>query len=126
MKKIIFGIVGLTLLIVVSILLLRGSKMQEEQNIDMTYLIPGRVVVGFKKGVDQASAEYLLKRFKLSFIKTDSVNMGRDFALDTGEKFIVKVPEGKEMKWIKSRPRDSRKKQSTNCLPLLWIHLPGM
>ena len=78
----------------------------------MSDIFPGEVVVGFEKGVSQADAEELLSRFKLSFIRTKNVNMGKGFFYETGENFIIKVPAGKEKHWIHELESESTVKQA--------------
>ena len=60
----------------------------------------GKIVVGFKKDVSQLEAENILNKYGLEFLRTGDVNQGKIFFYESGEKFIVKVPEGKEQIWI--------------------------
>ncbi|MBI4396587.1 MAG: hypothetical protein HY548_05795 [Elusimicrobia bacterium] len=67
----------------------------------------GEVVIGFRKGVSPADAVAVLSKFGLKFAKTNNVNMGKVFFNETGERFIVKVPEGQEGKWIESLSKEN-------------------
>ena len=60
------------------------------------------LVVAFKKDISTDNAERIFFYYGLSYLKTDDVNMGKMFFYkNTGRTFIVKVPSGKEKKWIK-------------------------
>lgn len=61
-----------------------------------SYYVKGALVVGFKKGVTQARAEEILKNYSIKYERTNDVNMGKRFYYETGEKFLVIVPEGEE------------------------------
>jgi len=62
--------------------------------------VKGDVVVGFEKNISQEEAEAILSQYNLVYTKTIDVNLGKIFFYETGEKFIIKVPEGKENYWI--------------------------
>ena len=108
------GVVAISLVLVMgaSGCYVREGIVSEKPAIEMTDVVPGEVVVGFKKGVSQADAEELLSRFKLSFIRTKNVNMGKGFFYETGENFIIKVPAGKEKHWIHELESESTVKQA--------------
>lgn len=64
------------------------------------YYIHGTIGVGFKKGTTQQEAETVLKKYGLTFVKTDDLNLGMHFFYESGEKFAVKTGEGNEDYWI--------------------------
>jgi len=64
------------------------------------FYVKGTLVVGFNKGVSQAKAEKILNDLDLKFFRTKDVNRGMKFFEETGETFLVKVPEGGELTWI--------------------------
>jgi len=65
-----------------------------------SYYVKGALVVGFKKGVSPARAENILKNYRLKYERTNDVNMGKKFHYETGEKFLVVVPDGEEQIWL--------------------------
>lgn len=58
------------------------------------------LVVGFYKGVSQAKAEEILNNLELKFYRTKDVNRGMKFFEETGETFLVRVPDGQEQIWL--------------------------
>ena len=65
-----------------------------------SYYEKGILAVGFKKGVSQAIAEEILKSLNLKYRRTKNLNMGKRFFYKTGEKFLVRVPDGEELIWL--------------------------
>lgn len=71
--------------------------------------IHGEIVVGFEKGVSREEAEKILSKYKLKIGNSGHpINLGRWFFYETGEKFIIQVPEGKEDYWIKKLKREKK------------------
>ena len=93
MKKI--WIIGL---LFASIILISGCE--KEEIVEEYPYVKGDVVVGFEKNVSLEEAEAILSKYNLSYIKTKNVNLGKIFFYETEEKFIIKVPEGKEDYWM--------------------------
>lgn len=58
------------------------------------------LVVGFNKDISQAKAEEILNELGLKFYRTKDVNRGMKFFEETGETFLVKVPDNQEQIWI--------------------------
>lgn len=58
------------------------------------------LVVGFNKDVGQAKTEEILNNLGLKFYRTKDVNRGMKFFEETGETFLVRVPEGQEQIWL--------------------------
>ena len=81
-------------------ILMEGCDLNGKRIAEDYPTIKGEVVVGFMKGVSQTDAEILLKSNKLEFLKTDDVNMGKKFFYETDERYVVKVPVGKETYWV--------------------------
>lgn len=68
--------------------------MREDRPVDLDSLSDrGLIVVGFKKGISQLEAENLLKEYELQFLRTNNVNQGKIFFNESGEKFIVYIPQ---------------------------------
>jgi hypothetical protein len=76
-----------------------SAKTDKMQNKDE--YIKGELVIGFQKNILAPDAENVLRKHKVEFIKTNNVNAGRMFFEETGAKFIVKVPAGKELDYVK-------------------------
>jgi hypothetical protein len=71
-----------------------------KNNDSKDYYIHGAIGIGFKKDVPQQEAEAVLKKYNLTFAKTDNLNLGMRFFYESGEKFAVKTGERKENFWI--------------------------
>jgi len=63
-------------------------------------IVPGEIVVGFKKEVTEKEAMDLLNGFGLEFYKSDNIKPGKSFFYNIEEGFIVKVPPGEEGLWM--------------------------
>jgi hypothetical protein len=62
-------------------------------------VIKGELVVAFQKQESELEAVRILKKTGLKFRRTEDINMGRYYAVETGPKFIVYVPLGQEDTW---------------------------
>lgn len=68
----------------------------------------GEVAVGFKKGVIKKDAEAVFKKYGLNNYQGDaSINFGKRFFYESGEKYIVYVPKGEEIIWSQRLSKES-------------------
>jgi len=108
-KKIVSAILAIAIIVIGGIALWK-LRVPEPENLPQQNLttVPSRedpytkgvIVVGFNKGITQAQAEAVLQGMGLTFDRTRNVNMGMKFFAETGETFLVKVPEGEESAWM--------------------------
>ena len=101
-KLIIPGIFIVLIIFGISSCKMRDIKTNEENKTSNSedYYIHGAIGVGFKINVSQQEAEAVLKKYNLTFVKTNNLNLGMHFFYESGEKFAVKTGEGKEDFWI--------------------------
>ena len=57
-------------------------------------------IVSERGKMTKKKAEDVLTQYKLAFVRTKNVNMGKAFFYNTDESFIVKVPAGEERHWV--------------------------
>ena len=73
-----------------------------------SYYQKGILYIGFKKGVTQARAEEILKNLNFKYKRTENINAVRRFFYETGEKFLIRVPNDKELVWVEKLNRRIR------------------
>lgn len=100
----ILSIVTVLLLVVVLGLKFRYKTAEKQPTVPQSdkndIYVKGVLVVGFKKEVSQTKTEGILNGLGLKFSRTNEVNMGMKFHSETGEKFLVRVPDNEEFNWL--------------------------
>lgn len=71
-------------------------KIARQMNISFT----GRLALDSKRAQLNKRQKLYLKKYGLTFVKTDDLNLGMRFFYESGEKFAVKTGEGNENYWI--------------------------
>lgn len=95
-----------TILIVAAVLFWASCAAEESRKnltspqLNDSYYEKGILYIGFSKGVSQAIAEEILKNLNLKYKRTININAGRKFFYKTGEKFLIRVPDGEELMWL--------------------------
>lgn len=111
---------------VIGISMVTGCAVKDTNTTDETFVrqnppstqnnyIGGEIVVGFKKEVSRKDAETVLVKYGFPFEWNAVPQVGKGFIYETGEKFVVKVPKGEEVKWmdtIKNEPTVAAVSQS--------------
>jgi hypothetical protein len=94
-------IIGAIIIVILGFTLYQNFSKDKKTNpqkeftnsIDEGVYVKDVLVVGFNKEVSQAKAEEILDNLGVKFFRTKDVNMGMKFFEETGETFLVRVPD---------------------------------